>query len=59
MADTQQLLADALRRIERLEDEAEVRNLLSCYGLATDGGQGVAIGEALGVKVKIHQSSSG
>ena len=38
MADIQQLLADALRRIERLEDEAEVRNLLSSYGLATDGG---------------------
>jgi uncharacterized protein (TIGR02246 family) len=38
MADTQQLLTEALRRIQRLEDEAEVRNLLSSYGLATDGG---------------------
>lgn len=38
MADTETLLADALRRIQRLEDEAEIRNLLSSYGLATDGG---------------------
>lgn len=38
MSDTAQLLADALRRIQRLEDEAEIRNLLSSYGLATDGG---------------------
>ena len=38
MAETEALLADALRRIQRLEDEAEIRNLLSSYGLATDGG---------------------
>lgn len=38
MPDTEALLADALKRIERLEDEAEIRNLLASYGLATDGG---------------------
>jgi hypothetical protein len=38
MVDTEQLLAEALARIQRLEDEAEIRNLLSSYGLATDGG---------------------
>lgn len=42
MANTDQLLAEALRRIQRLEDEAEVRNLLSSYGLATDGGSAEA-----------------
>ncbi len=38
MADTEQLLADALKRIQRLEDEADIRNLLNRYGLCTDGG---------------------
>jgi uncharacterized protein (TIGR02246 family) len=42
MADTETLLADALKRIQRLEDEAEVRNVLSSYGLATDGGSAEA-----------------
>ena len=38
MADTEQLLAQALERIQRLEDESEIRNLLNRYGLCTDGG---------------------
>lgn len=38
MADTAELLAEALKRIQRLEDEAEIRNLLNRYGLGTDGG---------------------
>jgi uncharacterized protein (TIGR02246 family) len=38
MTDTETLLTQALARIQRLEDEAEVRNLLASYGLATDGG---------------------
>jgi len=38
VSDTEALLAEALRRIQRLEDEAEIRNLLASYGLATDGG---------------------
>jgi uncharacterized protein (TIGR02246 family) len=42
VATTDALLAEALRRIQRLEDEAEVRNLLSSYGLATDGGSAEA-----------------
>lgn len=42
MTETAELLAEALRRIQRLEDEAEVRNLLSSYGLATDGGSAEA-----------------
>jgi uncharacterized protein (TIGR02246 family) len=42
VADTEALLADALKRIQRLEDEAEIRNLLSSYGLTTDGGDAEA-----------------
>jgi hypothetical protein len=44
MTDTAAVLADALARIQRLEDEAEVRNLLSSYGLAVDGGSEDATG---------------
>lgn len=44
MADAEALLTEALARIQRLEDEAEVRNLLSSCGLATDGGSAEATG---------------
>lgn len=38
MSDIQELLAQALSRIERLEDEAAIREVMTRYGLAVDSG---------------------